>query len=122
MEFTIGFFRKLHIDPNVIVMAGYAIFFSVWNLTAPFAPTTLMLLSAFLIMLSALFFVAYKIYRIFARTIYFRRVAKNQDGNEAEAEIAFNLQSTKVEPWFVVPSILSALSGMVTCPRLLYHL
>lgn len=110
-----------NIDSNVIVIAGYAIFFSVWNFTAPVPTPILMLLSGFLMILSGIFFVAYKVYRMIAHAFHFSRLTKGLENNKDDpdrrievhknAEIAFATQSMKVEPWFLVPSLLSALTG-----------
>ncbi|OPY68372.1 MAG: hypothetical protein A4E57_01795 [Syntrophorhabdaceae bacterium PtaU1.Bin034] len=121
IEKTRNPFTKMNIDNNVIIIAGYAIFFSAWNFAAPVPATILMLLSGFLMILSGIFFVAYKVYRIIVHTFYFRRLAKDLENNRVDpdkkieayknAEIAFAAQSMKAGSWFLVPSILSAMSG-----------
>jgi phosphomevalonate kinase len=88
---------------------------------APVPTPILMLLSGFLVILSAALFVAYKVYGMIARPLYFRRLAKDLENNKVDpdrrievhknAEIAFATQSMKVGSWFLVPSILSAISG-----------
>lgn len=114
-------FTKMNIDSNVVIIAGYAIFFSVWNFAAPVPTPILMLLSGFLVILSATLFVAYKVYGMIAHTLYFRRLAKDVKNNKVDpgqrikvhknAEIAFARQSMKVGSWFLVPITLSAMSG-----------
>lgn len=118
---TRNLFTKTNIGRNVVIIAGYAIFFSVWNFVAPVPTPILMLLSGFLVILSATLFVAYKVYGMIARPLYFRRLAKNLENNKVDpdqrievhknAEIAFATQSMKVGSWFLVPIILSAMSG-----------
>ena len=61
-----GSFEKAAAYTNIIVLAGYAAFFGLWQLTKPLLSPKLALLAALLMSISAITFVVFEIYKTWA--------------------------------------------------------
>ncbi len=61
-------FNKAMAYTNMIIFAGYASFFAIWNFTKPQLSDTQILWSALLISVSLIFFVLFEIYGMFHRS------------------------------------------------------
>jgi hypothetical protein len=104
---------------NLILVAGYAAFFTIWKTMKPDLNKVLILSSGLLVLVSALLFVVSEVYGMFARTLHFRKLQKKlaqepsptfvQEVQTAEQE--FEAKAFRI--WLVVfiPTVLLGVSG-----------
>jgi hypothetical protein len=105
---------------NLIIIAGYVAFFSLWKEVKEFLPVKAALASALLMAISALLFVLYEIFKMIYGSIYFRNIGKEieeikdpqtfiekiQKGQQKFSTLNFRV-------WYIVliPTLGTGLSG-----------
>lgn len=121
-EFTSAAFSKATAYSNVVIVAGYVAYFSIWNFTRPFLTKKWSLLSALFVSLSGICFVGFEIYKMIAHQLYLERLAKSLSSEKlttAErikaytvAESEFSMRFMKTWRWSLYPTLAFALIGV----------
>jgi hypothetical protein len=104
---------------NLILVAGYVAFFTVWTTMKPDLNKALALSSGLLVLISVLLFVFSEIYKMYTGTLYFAKLQKElaqkpsptlvQDIEAAEQE--FNARALRVWRIVFIPTVLLGCSG-----------
>jgi len=106
---------------NLIMVAGYAVFFAMWKSVKDEFSRTVILASGILVITSALLFVIAQVHAMFTRTMFFRDMFKKfakkpspsfvQDVQSAEQEFARKM----FRSWLIlfIPTLVTGLVGAV---------
>jgi hypothetical protein len=85
---------------QIIIAAGYAIFFTVWKSVRGELNRTLMLCSGALVLLSAFLFIIHTVWNMVAQTSFFKKTIQQ-----------WNINAYGRWYWFFVPTVISGLIG-----------
>ena len=105
---------------NVIIIAGYVAFFSVWNFVKDKLSGRAMLSVALLISLSAMLFVLFELYKMISSSFHFRKLSKSlQQMKDPQAVMAklqedlksFELRQHRFWIFMLIPTLLTGLSA-----------
>lgn len=108
---------------NMIIIAGYIAFFSLWKETKGLLPGKVALSAALLMAISALLFVLYEVFKMISGSIYFRNIGKEmekikdkKDTKEFIEKVQKDqqkLSTLNFKVWYMVliPTIGTGLSG-----------
>ena len=112
---------------NVVIIAGYAAFFTLWSSMKDKLPDTAMFTTAILMSLSVILFILFEVYKMIASSFYFRRLSKlfeqNKDAQFVITEFQedgrkFDLQMSRIWVFVFVPTLVLGLSA---ASILVYH-
>lgn len=108
---------------NLIIIAGYVGFYSMWSSVRADMPQTAMLAAGLLVTVSALFFVAFEVYKMIRTSLHFRTLVKllNEGGSFAlgraqSKEQEFSLQLAK---GWVVALVFTVIPGFAAAAILI---
>ncbi len=105
---------------NIIIIAGYVAFFSLWKETKEFLPGKAVLLAALLMLTSALLFVLFEIFKMISGSIYFRNIGKDIEKIKDPKELIEKVQkgqqrlsTLNFRIWYLVliPTVATGLAG-----------
>jgi hypothetical protein len=105
---------------NLIIVAGYAGFFTFWATLAKELPHWLYSLTGFLIMVSLLTFIGWEIFKMIWNAIYLNSIQKQLTAEPPSAATLKNFQAAiskfersanRVWIWFLIPSVMFGLSA-----------
>ncbi len=112
---------------NIIIIAGYVAFFSLWKETKAFLPGRAALLAALLMLTSALLFVLFEIFKMISGSIYFRNIGKDIEKIKDPKELIEKVQkgqqrfsTLNFRIWYLV-LIPTAATGLAGAGILLYY-
>ena len=111
---------------NVIIIAGYVAFFSIWNFVKDKLSDTAMLYVALLGSLSAILFVLFEVYKMISGALHFRKLSKSlQQTKDPQTVITklqedlknFELRQHRFWIYMLIPTLLT---GLLAAAILIY--
>jgi hypothetical protein len=105
---------------NIIIIAGYVAFFSLWKETKVFLPNKATLAAALLMLTSALLFVLFEVFKMISGSIYFRNIGKEIENIKDPKEFIEKVQkgqqrlsTLNFRVWYLVliPTVATGLSA-----------
>lgn len=105
---------------NIVIIAGYVAFFSLWKETKIFLPSKAALAAVLLMLTSALLFVLYEVFKMVSGSVYFRNIGKEIENIKDPKEFIEKVQkgqqklsTLNFKIWYLVliPTVTTGFSG-----------
>ncbi len=113
-------YQKASSYTNLIILAGYAGIFGIWNLTRELLNKQITIWVAFLVSCSLVLFVGFEVWKMIAEALFFRRVSDIIEKDVPEQEKlavwkyifnAYSKEQAMVWIYFLIPTVLLGFSG-----------